>query len=500
MLKNSNSSMPEFHMSAPNMLKAAHWIDGRWIESGTLRDSINPATGEAFATFFDGGLDEARLAIAAARRAFVESDWKSNPMRRATALARLAEAYEQHAQDIIECLSTENGKLKREAGFEVEQSIRALRFAAGLATGTFGRVAEPRPGMQSMVLRQAVGVAGLIVPWNSPAYLLIRALAPALAAGCTAVIKLPAQAAQMAMLSAKILSGVADIPAGAINMFIESGADGARHLVESPEVPVINFTGSSTTGRAIATAGAANFKRIGLELGGKTPHLVFDDADVEAAVPSIVASLTVFGGQFCVTGSRVLVQRGIAERFKQKLAQQLAAVRPGAAADPDSQMGPLIDRASVQRVDALVQAAIAEGANVLVRGGPVTADALANGAFYQPTLLEVSREGLDITREEVFGPVQTLQVFDSEDEAVVMANDSEYGLSACIWTRDVDRPVRVARQLEAGHVCVNEWAGMQVEFEEGGVKNSGMGRLGGLGGIDDFLEYKQILHKFRRDA
>jgi acyl-CoA reductase-like NAD-dependent aldehyde dehydrogenase len=486
-------------MEFPLQRQAAHWINGEWSGTGIRRDSINPATGEAFATYFDGGLAEAKSAVAAARRTFIQTGWKVDAMRRASALSHLADAYEQRAQELIDCVATENGKLKVEAGFEASQIVRALRFASGLALHTFGRVSEPRPGTQSMVLRQAVGVAGLIVPWNSPAFLLIRALAPALAAGCTAVIKLPAQAAQAAQLSAEIIASVPELPKGAVNLFVESGSDGAKFLVESPDVPVINFTGSTATGSAIAMAGAARFKRIGLELGGKTPHLVFDDADLEAALPSIVASSTVFAGQFCVTGSRILVQRGIAEKFKGLLAQRLAAVRPGAAADSSSQMGPLVDRQAVERVEQMVTAALSAGATAIVRGGPITEGPLAAGAFYRPALLEVPASGLAISREEVFGPVQTLQVFDTEDQAVTMANDSEYGLSACIWTRDADRPIRVARQLDAGHICINEWAGMQVEFEEGGFKNSGQGRLGGLGGIDDFMEYKQVLQVFRRE-
>ncbi|WP_213938636.1 aldehyde dehydrogenase family protein [Pseudomonas sp. dw_612] len=475
---------------------AKHWINGEWMDSGQLRDSINPATGEAFATFYDGGLAEAKKAVAAARQVFHDSDWKVDAMRRSTALSHLADAYERRSQEVIDCLTSENGKLKMEAGFEAMQIVRALRFAAGLALTTFGRVAEPRPGTQSMALRQPVGVAGLIVPWNSPAFLLIRALAPALAAGCTAVIKLPAQAAQTAYLSAQILASVAEIPKGAINIFVESGAEGAKFLVDSPDVPVISFTGSTSTGRNIAIAGAAQFKRIGLELGGKTPHLVFDDADLEAAVPAIVASSTVFAGQFCVTGSRILVQRGVAEKLKGLLAERLSAVQPGPAADPASQIGPLIDRQAAERVEQMVKVALNEGATAIVRGGLISEGPLAGGAFYRPALLEVPAAGLAISRDEVFGPVQTLQVFDTEDEAIAMANDSVYGLSACIWSRDVNRPIRVARQLDAGHICINDWASMQVEFEEGGFKNSGQGRLGGLAGLDDFLEYKQILQVF----
>ena len=311
-------------------------------------------------------------------------------------------------------------------------------------------------------------MAGLIIPWNSPAYLMVRALAPALAAGCTAVVKMPAQAAQTAALHSEIIAGVPEIASGVVNIFTESGSDGARWLVDSPQVPVISFTGSTHTGRLIAQAAAVHLKRVGLELGGKTPHLVFDDADLNAVLPVLEKSSTVFAGQFCMTGSRILVQRGVAERLKAGLAERLERVRPGPAADPKSDMGPLIDKAAVARVDAAVKEALRAGATAIVRGGPSTDPKLAGGAFHHPTLLEVTDASLPIVQRETFGPVQTLQVFDTEEEAVRLANDSEYGLHACIWSRDVDRPMRVARQLEAGLVSINSWGNLAVESEEGG--------------------------------
>ena len=213
-------------------------------------------------------------------------------------------------------------------------------------------------------------------------------------------------------------------------------------------------------------------------------------------LPVLEKSATVFAGQFCMTGSRILLQSGIADRLKDVYAKRLRAVRPGPAADPASHMGPLIDKAAVTRVDRVVREALDAGAQVIVRGGPATDEPLDRGAFYRPTLLEVTDSSLPIAREETFGPVQTIQIFETEEEAIALANDSEYGLSACIWSRDVDRPVRVSRKLEAGLISINSWANLAIEFEEGGLKSSGLGRLGGVASIDDFVEYKQITHNY----
>ena len=479
--------------------RARHWIGGEWAGTGPEKDSISPATGAVIGTFHDGGAEAAQRAIEAASAAFRREGWASDVMLRSTALSHLADAYAKRMDEIVETLCVENGKLRYEAGFEANFIVRALRFAAGLALHTFGRVLDPRPGMQSMSIRQPVGVAGIITPWNSPAYLSIRSLAPALAAGCTAVVKMPQQAAHTAQLMSEVIASVSEIPPGVVNIFTETGSDGARLLVDSPMVPTISFTGSTATGRQIAQAAAAHLKRVGLELGGKTPHLVFDDADLAAVLPTLEKSSTVFAGQFCMTGSRILAQRGIADRLKAGLAQRLEKVRPGPAADPSSDMGPLIDKAAVARVDAAVEEAIRAGAKPILRGGPSTAAALAAGAFYHPTLLEVTDPSLPIVQKEIFGPVQTVQVFDDEDQAVALANDSEYGLSACIWSRDVDRPMRVARRLEAGLISINSWANLAVEFEEGGFKSSGLGRLGGLASMEDFLEYKQITQNYGGD-
>jgi betaine-aldehyde dehydrogenase len=493
----ATTGRPEAAQAEGTDIVVRHWIGGEWVDSGATAESRDPATGQVIGTFHDGGATEAQAAIDAAVESFRTSPWRTDAFLRATALGHLADAYEARLGDVIETLCRENGKVHHEAGFEAHFIPRALRFAAGLAVQNFGRVVDPEPGKQSMSIRQPVGVAGVIVPWNSPAYLFIRALAPALAAGCAVAAKLPAQAAQSAGLAAEIIGSVSEIPAGLVNIFVESGSDGAQLLVSSPQVPVVSYTGSTQTGRIIARAAADTLKRLSLELGGKTPHLIFDDANLEGALlPTLEKSSTVFAGQFCMTGSRILVQRGVADQVMSSLAERLSNVRPGPASDPASDMGPLINKESVARVDAAVEGAIAAGAEVIVRGGPATSPELAGGAFYHPTLLRVSDQSLPIVQAETFGPVQTVQVFDTEEEAIALANDSEYGLSACIWSQDINRPMRVSRQLEAGLISINSWGNLAVEFEEGGWKSSGAGRLGGVASLDDFLEYKQITQDF----
>jgi betaine-aldehyde dehydrogenase len=471
---------------------ALNWIDGEWVDAVKRTDSFDPATGERIGTYADASRDDAATAIGVAVRTFRESEWKDNRHLRAKVLNQIADCFEARREDLIGILSLENGKVRAEAAFEVDMIPKKFRYWASAVLTSYGRALEVEPGHLSFVTRTPIGVAGIIAPFNSPLVLTVRSLAPALAAGVTTVIKLPGNTAQTNCMFSEVMAEAADLPRGVINVFSESGPGGSSLLVESKDVRVISFTGSTKTAKIISAAGAPTLKIFQTKLGGKTPMIIFDDADLQAAVPRIEKALTVFAGQFCMTGSRLLVQRGVADQFRALIKDRLAKVKVGPASDPTSDMGPVIDKPNVARIDKMVEDAIASGAKVVLRGGPIKDGPLARGAFYRPALLEVTDPKLPIFQEEVFGPVLTMMVFDTEEEAVELANDSEYGLSASIWTRDVDRPLRVAREIDAGTIWINDWAVVWDEFEEGGFKRSGNGRLNGWTAIDDFLEYKHI--------
>jgi betaine-aldehyde dehydrogenase len=472
---------------------ARHWIDGEWVASAETATSHNPADGSALGEFYVGDRDEAQAAISAARGAFETTAWARDRALRSRALLELAERFEEHAEELALQLTRENGKHLREATGEVASAPATLRYNAGLSLIDAGSASETAPGVYFQTLAEPIGVAGIIVPWNSPVALLIRSLAPALAAGNTVAIKLPAQTALTNAVVASIISETSSLPRGVVNLFTDSGNGGAQLLVESPDVDVISYTGGTTTGRTISANGAKTLKRLNLELGGKTPMVVFDDADLDATVPLLVAAVTTFSGQFCMTGSRVLVQSGVSDQVRERLRRLLADVAVGPGEDPASQMGPLIDRAAVERIDALVEEA-GTYAKTLVRGGPVIEGPLAKGAFYRPSMLEVEDTDTDIVQKEVFGPVVTFEVFDDETEAVHKANATEFGLAAAVFTRDVDRARRVSREIKAGTVWTNTWAVINDRFEEGGFKQSGTGRLRGQRGLAEFQETKTYVH------
>jgi len=473
---------------------ALNWINKEWVDSSKYKESIDPATGNVIGMYADGGKQEAVAAINAAHNAFQHSIWKTDRQFRYRALNMLADLFELNRERLIEMLMLENGKVRKEAEFEFDLVAPKLRYYAALAITQYGRAMETRPGSFSTVLTEPIGVAGIIVPWNSPIILLVRSLAPALAAGCTVVIKMPSQTAQLNALISEVFGKAKEIPAGVLNLFTESGSEGAAFLIESPHVPVISYTGSTRTGQLLMRNGSTQLKRFNFELGGKTPMIVFDDADLDMTLAVLEKAITVFAGQFCMCGSRILVQKGIADRLKKGLSARLEKVKVGPASNDASDMGPMIDQSNVDRVDNIVEDAIKAGAKVLTRGGKLTEGILRNGAFYAPVLLEVVDNKMKIIQEETFGPVATVQVFEKAEDAVMLANDSIYGLAASVWSQDVDLPLRVARELKAGTVWINNWAQVNDEFEEGGYKGSGIGRLNGINAIQSFIEHKHIYH------
>jgi betaine-aldehyde dehydrogenase len=468
---------------------ARHWINGEWVGSTTVARSISPSTGEVLGQYSAGGRIEAASAIAAARTAFDSSTWPHDPPLRSRALNELADKLEGQAEAIALMLSREMGKPLRDATLEATWSPSTLRYNAGTALSQTGTSAEVAPGIFATSMREAIGVAGIITPWNSPLALLLRALGPALAAGCTTVIKLPGQTALVNALIAEAVAATGSLPKGVVNIFTEAGNEGAPLMVESRDVDVINYTGSTKVGRQVAEKGAQTLKRMCLELGGKTPLIIFEDADIETVAPLVVTALTKFNGEFCMTGSRVLVQRSVADAWRQRIASLLTQVVVGRADDPKSQMGPVIDRANVERIDRIVEDA-RRYARIIVRGGPIVDGPLAVGAFYRPAMLETEALDVPLVQDEIFGPVLSFETFATEDEAITRANATVFGLAAALFTKDFDRAHRVARAVKAGTVWTNTWGALSDAFEEGGYKYSGIGRARGLRAMEEFQEVK----------
>jgi betaine-aldehyde dehydrogenase len=472
---------------------AEHWIGGTWVGSGIVKESVNPATGVVLGRWADGGEAEARAAIAAARRAFETSAWSRDRSLRNRALSEMADRFDAHADELGALVTKENGKILAQGMFESGTAGGTLRHNAAQALTDTGISAEVAPGQWFSTYAEPAGVVGIIVPWNGPVALFIRSLGPALAAGNTVAVKMPGQTALVGNLMSQIIAEVKSLPPGVVNIFTESGNTGAPYLVASPDVQVVSYTGSIAVGRIVAAAGAPTLKRMNLELGGKTPMIVFDDADLDTAVPLVASAVTTFTGQFCMTGSRILVQRGVADEVRARLVRILENVRLGDGLDPDTEMGPLIAKADVARVDGMVEAALAY-AKAVVRGGPAADGGLAAGAFYRPALLEVTDVNHDIIQQEVFGPVATFEVFDTEADAVARANATEFGLAAGIFTNNINVSRRVSREIKAGTIWTNAWAELNDGFAEGGYKQSGIGRLRGPLAITDFQEAKTVVH------
>jgi acyl-CoA reductase-like NAD-dependent aldehyde dehydrogenase len=473
------------------------WIDGEWTGEGpaspSCGDCIDPSSGGRVATFAPAERRHVEAALAAARRVFDRTDWSHAPRRRAQVLLDFADRLAARKDEIAKLLTLVNGKLLRESAGEIGAAVSELRYYAGIARNLFGRIVETEPGCYSHLAREALGVCAVIVPWNAPVTLLARSLAPALAAGCTVVIK---AAPQTSAVTAQVLSCLesAGVPRGVVNLFSEAGSDGAQLLVQSPAVDGISFTGSNAVGKKIMAAASGTMKRLSLELGGKSPSIVFADADLPGAAATLTAASTVMAGQMCTAAARVLVHESVAAEMRERLKAALGSVRVGPGLDPASGMGPLIDVRSRDRVAGIIERAGDEG-RMLLKGGPLAG--MPRGAFLTPTLVEVANTGSALIQEEIFGPVLVFETFTSEDEAIERANATRYGLAASVWTADRQRAQRVAARLATGTVWINSYNKLMAEAETGGYRESGLGRLHGLEAMNDFMQTKHIYYEDR---
>ncbi|MFN8458414.1 MAG: aldehyde dehydrogenase family protein, partial [Anaerolineae bacterium] len=386
--------------------------------------------------------------------------------------------------------TAENGKLLGSAEVEITKAVSEARYYAGLARNIFGRITELDPNLYAILAREPLGVAGIIVPWNAPITLLVRSLAPALAAGCTVVVKAAPQTALVNAEVFKLLAEVKGLPPGVVNMVNEAGSEAAKTLVASPHVDLISYTGSTEVGKQIMAAAAGTLKRLNLELGGSAPALIFEDANLDQTIPAVARAGMVQAGQVCTAISRVLVQTTCAARVREGLKQALSEMALGPGEHPKTQIGPLIDLPNRERIRQLVAEA-ADTGEVILRGEAPGGE-LARGAFIRPSLVAVHSPHSPLLNQEVFGPVLSLDTFEDEEEAVQKANRSRYGLAASVWTADFKRGQRVAGRLKSGTVWINNHNLLFAEIETGGYKESGFGRLHGWEGLDAFLQTKSI--------
>ena len=473
-------------------LTARNYIGGQWqgAPGGATGESRNPADGSVIGAYAASGAQDARQAIAAARQAFETSLWPHDARLRQMVLWQWADRLEKR-QELAALLTQENGKVLAQSRGEMAAAISEIRYYAGLTRHMPGHFMEVEPGAYSATLREAAGVAGLIIPWNAPVVLLIRSLAPALAAGCTTVIKPAHQTAQITAEVLRELAAIESLPRGVLNLVLERGSEVAQELVASNEVDVLSFTGSNQTGQRIMAAAAPTMKKLSLELGGKSSCLVFPDADIQSVAQRLASAATIISGQQCTAARRVLVHASRYEEMKRALKNALESIVVAPGDTPGAGMGPLIDAPSLERVSADVERALDMCDEVVLRGTR-GGGKLAAGHFLSPTLVAHGDANAFFAQEEIFGPFLVLEKFEDEKEAVARANNTVFGLSASVWTADGDRGMRLARALRNGTVWINDHNRLFAEAETGGYRRSGIGRLHGYEGLADFLETKHI--------
>ncbi|MBP6899959.1 MAG: aldehyde dehydrogenase [Burkholderiaceae bacterium] len=475
------------------------YIGGEWTEGAAGRrfEALNPYTGQAWASLARAEPADVAQAIAAAQQAFDRVWSRTNGYERARLMLKLADLLQADAQRMGRLESTDNGKIIRETQAQMVFAARQYRFFAGYADKLWGQQIplDPRDVFDCTV-RQPLGVVGLITAWNSPMGLLANKLAPALATGNCVVIK-PSEHASVTTLEFARLVEAAGFPPGVVNVVCGDG-DVGRALVDGG-VAKVSFTGSPEVGREIAAAAGRRLIPVTLELGGKSPNIVFDDADLERATVGALAGIFGASGQTCVAGSRLLVQRGVHERLLQALAERARGIRLGDPLDAATDMGTAANEPQFRRILDCIARARSEGARLVSGGGPARGPGLEHGFFVEPTIFADVHNQMQIAQHEVFGPVLAVIPFDDEDEAVRIANDTRYGLAAGVWTQSLPRAMRMVRALQAGQVWVNTYRALAVQTPFGGFKDSGFGREKGEAALDEYLQIKNISIDFSDD-
>ncbi len=469
-------------------------IGGQWVAalSGKTFDSVNPSTGKVIAELAEGGAEDVDHAVAAARAAF-DGPWsKFKPFDRQALMLKIADTVERHFDDLALLETLDMGAPIARTSTYKRWIVQALRFYAGQAVALAGETPHNSfPGdMFSYTLRAPLGVVGGIIPWNGPLISQLWSIAPTLATGCTLVLK-PAEEASLGVLRFAEIMQEAGLPDGVVNVITGMGSVAGARLAAHPDVDKIAFTGSTITGRKIIEASAVNMKRVAVELGGKSPDIIFADADLDKAVPGAGMGCFNNSGQICYAGTRIFVQRAIYDEFVERLGAFSKTIKVGDSLDPTTQLGPLVSARQLSTVTSYFDIARSEGAQV-VSGGERLAGDLAEGYFVPPTVLSGMTNDMRTAREEIFGPVASVIAFDTEEEAIRLANDTQYGLGGAVWTQNVGTAHRVARDVRAGMMWVNCYGTTEAPVTSEGFRMSGYGAKGGRRHVDEYLFNKSV--------